>query len=92
MLKNPVYAGAYVYGRRQVETYLDTDQQPLKRMREQPDSHWHVLIKDHHEGYITWESFERNQRRIGAVNPRQVHPVKGPPCSRGWCYVPAAGV
>ena len=66
VLKNPVYAGAYVYGRRQVETYLDTDHQPLKRLREQPDSNWHVLIKDHHEGYISWETFERNQRRIAA--------------------------
>jgi hypothetical protein len=25
---------------------------------------WDVLIKDHHEGYITWEQFERNQRVI----------------------------
>jgi hypothetical protein len=25
-----------------------------------------VLIKDHHEGYISWETFERNQRRIVA--------------------------
>lgn len=66
VLKNPLYAGAYVYGRRQVETYLDTDQQPLKRGREQPDSDWHVVIKDHHEGYISWETFERNQRRIAA--------------------------
>jgi DNA invertase Pin-like site-specific DNA recombinase len=64
MLKNPVYAGAYVYGRRQVEAYVDADQQPLKRIREQPDSNWHVLIKDHHEGYISWETFERNQGRI----------------------------
>ena len=64
VLKNPVYAGAYVYGRRQVEHCLDADQQPHKRIREQPESHWHVLIKDHHEGYIAWETFERNQRRI----------------------------
>lgn len=64
MLKNPIYAGAYVYGRRQVEEYLDAEQQPHKRMRERPDCDWHVLIKDHHEGYISWESFERNQRRI----------------------------
>jgi len=66
VLKNPVYAGAYVYGRRQVEHCLDADQQPHKRIVEQPDSHWHVLIKDHHEGYISWETFERNQRRIVA--------------------------
>jgi hypothetical protein len=64
MLKNPIYAGAYVYGRRQVEEYLDAEQQPRKRVRERPDAHWHVLINEHHEGYISWETFERNQRRI----------------------------
>ena len=56
LLKNPLYAGAYVDGRRQVEASVDADQQPLKRIREQPDSNWHVLIKDHHEGYISWET------------------------------------
>ena len=66
VLKHPVYAGAYVYGRRQVEHCLDADQQLHRRIVEQPDSHWHVLIKDHHEGYISWETFERNQRRIVA--------------------------
>src|SRR5262249_4214521 len=25
---------------------------------------WDVLIKDHHEGYISWDEFERNQRLI----------------------------
>ena len=64
MLKNPVYGGAYVYGRRQVEERLDAEQRPIKRVREQPDKNWHVLIEDHHEGYISWEHYERNQRQI----------------------------
>jgi hypothetical protein len=25
---------------------------------------WEVLIKDHHDGYISWQEFERNQRLI----------------------------
>jgi hypothetical protein len=29
-----------------------------------PMAEWHVLIKDHHEAYITWDEFERNQRAI----------------------------
>ena len=29
-----------------------------------PQSEWDVLLKDQHEGYITWSEFERNQRVI----------------------------
>jgi hypothetical protein len=50
MLQNPVYAGAYVYGRRQVEEYLDEAQQPRKRTREQPAERWHTLISAARDG------------------------------------------
>lgn len=67
MLRNPLYAGAYVFGRRQVEQVLDDTQRPMKRIREQKEpSRWHALIRGHHEGYISWEAFERNQRCIDA--------------------------
>ena len=64
MLKNPTYAGAYVYGRRQVEERLDGSLKPQKRMREVEQQRWHVLLKDHHEGYLSWEQFEHNQSQI----------------------------
>jgi excisionase family DNA binding protein len=38
----------------------------MKRMREHAREAWHVLIKDHHEGYISWEHYERNQRVIAS--------------------------
>jgi hypothetical protein len=66
VLSNPIYAGAYVFGRRQVEEILDEDQRPRKRMRERGRKDWHVLIRDHHEGYVSWEEYERNQERIAA--------------------------
>jgi biotin operon repressor/tellurite resistance protein len=66
VLRNPLYAGAYAFGRRQVEEVLDDTQRPVKRMRQRDRSAWHVLIEDHHEGYITWQAFERNQRLIDA--------------------------
>ncbi len=75
LLKNPVYAGAYAWGRRQVEERLDEQQRPVKRMRCCAPEGWHVLIKEHHEGYISWEHYERNQRaiesnwRAGAAHP-----------------------
>ena len=64
ILTNPIYAGGYCYGRRQVEQYLDADQRPLKRMRDRPQQQWHVLIWDHHEAYVSRERFERIQHQI----------------------------
>ncbi len=66
ILENPLYAGAYVYGKRQVEQTLDSSQRPRKRLRKRPLKHWHVLIHNHHEEYISWEMFERNQRQIAS--------------------------
>ena len=66
VLKNPLYAGAYVWGRRQVEESLDEAQRAVKRVRERPREDWPVLIPDHHPGYISWEEFEKNQAQIRA--------------------------
>jgi DNA invertase Pin-like site-specific DNA recombinase len=66
ILTNPLYAGAYVYGLRQVEECLDESQRPVKRVRNRARGNWPVLIPDHHEGYISWEKFERNQQQIVA--------------------------
>ncbi|PYS53136.1 MAG: recombinase family protein, partial [Acidobacteria bacterium] len=64
ILTHPIYAGVYCYGRRQVQQFLDADQRPVKRIREQPRQQWHVLIREHHEPYLSWERFERIQRQI----------------------------
>lgn len=79
LLKHPIYAGAYVWGRRQVEESLDEEQRPVKRIRERARQAWPVLIEEHHEGYITWEQFESNQRRIAANR----NGVPGPGAARG---------
>jgi hypothetical protein len=66
VLRNPVYAGAYTYGRTRQETTLDGSGAPKKRMRQLPQSEWQVLIKEHHEGYIDWRIYEANQARLAA--------------------------
>ncbi len=58
MLRNPFYAGAYTYGRTRHETALDGSGAAKKRMRQLPQSEWQVLIKEHHEGYIDWQTYE----------------------------------
>ena len=64
MLKNPIYAGAYAYGRRQTEETLDSSLKPRKRVKSVEREKWLALLKDNHEGYIPWEVFERNMARI----------------------------
>ena len=66
MLQSPLYAGAYVYGKSKVEEVLDASQRPTKRVRRRAREEWPVLIRDHHEGYLSWEQFERNQSQIAA--------------------------
>lgn len=64
MLRNPIYAGAYAYGRTKTVARVERGRQRnLKGQRvEQPD--WPILIPDHHDGYLGWDEYERNQRQI----------------------------
>jgi len=64
VLANPVYAGAYVYGKTRTEQTLDATGARKKRTRVLPRDEWQVLIKDHHPGYIDWQTYEANQQRI----------------------------
>jgi len=64
MLTNPVYAGAYVFGRTCSRTTIEAGRKRIVRGFRKERSAWEVLILDHHEGYIGWSDFERNQRLI----------------------------
>src|SRR3954470_20883377 len=71
VLKNPFYAGAYAYGKSEKRTAL-VDGHPRRSYGHgKPLEQWEVLIKDHHEGYITWAEFERNQGTLAANNYRK---------------------
>lgn len=61
VVRNPLYAGAYVYGRTGTRTRM-VDGRLQKTRARKPVDKWQVLIVDHHKGYISWEQFERNQR------------------------------
>ena len=64
VLTNPVYAGAYVYGRNHSEQYIDEQGAVRKRRRRLPMKEWGVLIHDHHVGFLDWPTFQGNQERI----------------------------
>jgi predicted DNA-binding transcriptional regulator AlpA len=64
VLINPVYAGAYAYGKSRQERYVDAEGQLQKRTHHLPLTQWRVLIKDHHPGFIDWATFEMHQARL----------------------------
>ena len=63
IMRSPLYAGTYAYGRTGTRTRL-VDGRPTRSRAEKPMNEWKVLLIDHHEGYISWEQFQRNQRVI----------------------------
>jgi DNA invertase Pin-like site-specific DNA recombinase len=66
VLKNPFYAGAYVYGKSEKRTAI-IDGRPFKTYGHgKPFDEWEVMLKGHHEGYIDWAEFERNQKQLAA--------------------------
>jgi hypothetical protein len=52
VLSNPVYAGAYVYGKTRQKTILDASGARKKRIRSLPRAEWQVFIPEHHKGFI----------------------------------------
>lgn len=77
VLTNPVYAGAYTYGKSRHERFVDHNGQLRKRTRRLPRSQWSVLITDHHQGYIDWDTYEMNQHRIASNTHPTPHQTTG---------------
>ena len=77
MLKNPIYAGAYAYGRRRTDP---RKRKPGRRStgRTSPSSGgWHVLLKDRLPAYISWQTYEKNLRHL--ADNRAVADARGAP-------------
>jgi len=64
ILTNPVYAGAYAFGRRIGHARIVDGRKHVVRTLRRDPKQWQVLLKDHHAGYISWAEFERNQSLI----------------------------
>jgi len=77
VLSNPVYAGAYVYGKTRDERYVDDTGRVRKRVRHLPRSEWSVVIRDHHRGFIDWQTFEANQLRLAHNTHPRPHQAGG---------------
>src|SRR3954453_12318694 len=64
MLTNPVYAGAYAFGRRSARVIIENGRKRVIRSMQRNWRNWEILLPHHHEGYIPWAEFERNQGLI----------------------------
>ena len=85
VLHNPRFAGAFFFGRSRqrhtVEARLIVERLPREE--------WTALIPNAHAGYITWEDFEENQRRLrenaqaNGSDRRRSPPREGPALLQG---------
>ena len=66
ILKNPFYAGVYVYGKSEKRTEIVEGRARKSYGHGKPIGTWEVMIKDHHEGYISWAEYERNQKQLAS--------------------------
>src|SRR5437016_12559702 len=64
MLRNPSYAGMYVFGRYQYRREISPEGEIRKRMQAVAMPAWRVSLKEHHEGYITWEEFLEHAKQL----------------------------
>jgi len=84
VLHNPRYAGAFAYGKTRTRKTLDGVHQ-IKL----PQEEWYTLLVGAHAGYITWEEYQENQRRLRenahALGPerREGPPREGPALLQG---------
>ncbi len=84
VLTHPAYAGAYTFGRSRQERRVSDDGTLQVRRRVLPQEEWEVLIKDHHEGFIGWDTYQASQARI-ARNTRPAAHQPGTGAVREGC-------
>jgi DNA invertase Pin-like site-specific DNA recombinase len=70
LLKHPLYAGAYVYGRRQDDPRRRRPGQTRSGRVVMAREDWLAFVPDHAPAYISWEQYERNQAQLAANRAR----------------------
>lgn len=68
ILTNPVYAGAYAYGKTEARTAIVNGRAKKTVGHHKPRQEWTVLIQDHHPAYLSWEQYECNQKTLTENN------------------------
>jgi DNA invertase Pin-like site-specific DNA recombinase len=73
ILKNPSYAGVYAFGRYRCVKDILEDGEVRSRIARMPRDEWLVEIRDHHEGYTSFEQYLKNLDAIerNRTNPKE---------------------
>lgn len=79
LLRHPIYAGAYVYGRRPTDPRRKKPGRPSTGRTVAKPEQWEVLIKDRLPAYISWEQYERNVRQLEANTVQALGAVRQGP-------------
>jgi DNA invertase Pin-like site-specific DNA recombinase len=83
-LHNPRYAGAFVFGRHRTSHIVGAS-----KIQNLPREEWHTLILNAHDGYLSWEDFENNQKKLkenaqaNGADRRKGPPREGPALLQG---------
>jgi DNA invertase Pin-like site-specific DNA recombinase len=64
VFNNPIYAGAYVYGRRPIDPRAKRPGRPATGRKVAHGGEWAVCLRDRLPAYITWEQYEQNLRQL----------------------------
>jgi DNA invertase Pin-like site-specific DNA recombinase len=91
ILQNPAYAGAYVYGRHCQDPLRRRANAPRCATVRVPVEQWPVCLRDAHPGYIGWEEFMSNQKRLAGNVAHRAAERPGAP-RRGWALLQGIAV
>jgi DNA invertase Pin-like site-specific DNA recombinase len=72
MIENPVYGGAYAYGKTAVASGYNADGVSVK-IRRKARNDWLALMPNTHEGYVSWERFEAIRTMVSSNVPTGRH-------------------
>ena len=82
ILTNPIYAGAYAFGRTGSRVSIEAGRKKVVRGFKKERKDWEVLIPNHHAGYLSWTDYERNLSLI-ADNTNGRNPMSRGALRRG---------
>jgi len=77
IIRNPAYAGAFVYGRRRTEPMLRKPGHRGSGVVRKPLEEWVTIQHGVYPAYISWEQYQQNQARLAdntlVLDAKQVH-------------------
>jgi DNA invertase Pin-like site-specific DNA recombinase len=76
LFRNPIYAGAYVYGMRTIDRKRQKPGRPGTGRKSNRSDQAEVLILDRLPAYISWEQYQRNQAQLRSNQAANVGPVR----------------